>query len=107
MVEYTSAQVIFFRVSHIETCEPKSPYLTLVFIKFGTSRTVHVHVHCICMLLWSVLISCLKVGTHHVSDHVPRFSSDVSMEQMYRLSFCRNYMYVILHPGVGLIGKSR
>ena len=42
-----------------------------------------------------------QVGTHHVSDHVPRFntfSSDVSMERIYRLSFCRNYK--ALHQGV-------
>ena len=31
-----------------------------------------------------------EVGTDHVSDNVLRFSSDVSMERMYRLSFCRN-----------------
>ena len=31
-----------------------------------------------------------EVGTDHVSDHALRFSSDVFMERMYRLSFCRN-----------------
>ena len=45
-----------------------------------------------------------EVGTDHVSDHALRFSSDVSMELMYRLSFCRNCES--LHPGVGLNGKS-
>ena len=49
-----------------------------------------------------------EVGTDHVSDHVSdhalRFSSDVSMERMYRLSFCRNCE--TLHPGVDLNGKS-
>ena len=45
-----------------------------------------------------------EVGTDHVSDHALRFSSDVSMERMYRLSFCRNCE--TLHPGVGLNGKS-
>ena len=45
-----------------------------------------------------------EVGTGHVSDHALRFSSDVSMERMYRLSFCRNCE--TLHPGVGLNGKS-
>ena len=37
-------------------------------------------------------------------DFSLRFSSDVSMERMYRLSFCRNCE--TLHPGVGLNGKS-
>ena len=45
-----------------------------------------------------------EVGTDHVSDHALRFSSDVSMELMYRLSFCRNCES--LHPEVGLNGKS-
>ena len=45
-----------------------------------------------------------EVGTDHVSDHALRFISDVSMERMYRLSFCRNCE--TLHPGVGLNGKS-
>ena len=45
-----------------------------------------------------------EVGTDHVSDHALRFSSDVCMERMYRLSFCRNYE--TLYPGVGLNGKS-
>ena len=45
-----------------------------------------------------------EVGTDHVSDHALRFSSDVSMERMYKLSFCRNCE--TLHPGVGLNGKS-
>ena len=40
-----------------------------------------------------------------MSDHALRFSSDVSMERMYRLSFCRNCE--TLHPGVGLNGKSK
>ena len=31
-----------------------------------------------------------EVGTDHVSDHALRFSSDVSIGRMYRLSFCRN-----------------
>ena len=59
---------------------------------------------------WSVSlqITADEVGTDHVSDHVSdhvlRFSSDVSMERMYRLSFCRNCE--TLHPGVGLNGKS-
>ena len=45
-----------------------------------------------------------EVGTDHVSDHALRFSSDVSMERMYRLSFYRNCE--TLHLGVGLNGKS-
>ena len=45
-----------------------------------------------------------EVGTDHVSDHALRFSSNVSMERMYRLSFNRNCE--TLHPGVGLNGKS-
>ena len=39
-----------------------------------------------------------EVGTDHMSDHALRFSRDVSMERMYRLSFCRNCE--TLHPGV-------
>ena len=31
--------------------------------------------------------SAEEVGTDHVSDHALIFSSDVSMERMYRLSF--------------------
>ena len=56
-------------------------------------------------MVYGVYTSAEEVGTHHVSDHVPVFSCDVSMERMYRLSFCRNYE--TLHPGVGLSGKSR
>ena len=51
-----------------------------------------------------VTLESEEVGTDHVSDHALRFSSDMSMERMYRLSFCRNCE--TLHPGVGLNGKS-
>ena len=41
-----------------------------------------------------LVYSSEEVGTDHVSDHVSdhalRFSSDVSIGRMYRLSFCRN-----------------
>ena len=58
---------------------------------------------------YNIILRCFslnseEVGTDHVSDHALRFSSDVSMERMYRLSFCRNSE--TLHPGVGLNGKS-
>ena len=53
---------------------------------------------------WERVNEVEEVGTDHVSDHALRFSSDVSMERMYRLSFCRNCE--TLHPGVGLNGKS-
>ena len=36
-------------------------------------------------------VNAEEVWTDHVSDHALRFSSDVSMERMYRLSFCRNW----------------
>ena len=58
-----------------------------------------------CVMSYLLLaINPEEVGTDHVSDHALRFSSDVSMERMYRLSFCRNCE--TLHPGVGLNGKS-
>ena len=49
----------------------------------------------------------IKNSTNYLcklSDALSRFSSDVSMERMYRLSFCRNCE--TMHPGVGLNGKS-
>ena len=81
----------------------KSNFQKKILCKGTTKKIFKTDTLPICReLCWS----CTEeVGIPHVSDHAPRFSNDVSMERMCRLSFCKNYE--VLHPGVGSSGKNR
>ena len=55
--------------------------------------------------VWNGIVDHSGTVQRNSSKCKRSISSDVSMERMYRLSFCKNYE--ALHPGVGLSGKSR